>query len=59
MGEEFPATWAGGHALVIEFGDEELLARCQCMVPLGIGTPATPLDAFAGPWEKHVMGLPR
>lgn len=59
MDEEFPATWAGGHALVIEFGDEEIIGRCQCGDPFGTGTPATPLDVFAGPWEKHVMGLQR
>lgn len=52
---EFPATWAGGHALVVEFGDEELIARCQCRVPLGEGTPATPLDEFGQRWERHVM----
>jgi hypothetical protein len=52
---EFPATWAGGHALVIEFGDEELTARCQCGAPLGSGTPATSLESFAQPWETHAM----
>lgn len=51
--EEFPATWEGGHALVIEFGDEQLLARCQCGTPLGDGRPGTPLDT----WERHVMSL--
>ena len=56
---EFPATWAGGHALVIEYGDEELTARCQCGVPFGTGTPADPLELFAPPWERHVTGLPR
>lgn len=55
MAEEFPATWTGGHALVIEFGDEELTARCQCGKPLGTGTPATSLDDFGLPWERHVM----
>jgi hypothetical protein len=53
--DEFPATWAGGHALVIEFGDEELAARCQCGQALGRGTPAESLDKFAQPWERHVM----
>jgi hypothetical protein len=54
-GSEFPATWAGGHALVIEFGDEELTARCQCGHQLGSGTPATSLESFAQPWEAHAM----
>lgn len=54
-GHEFPATWEGGHALIIEFGDEELTARCQCGVPLGTGTPATSLETFARPWETHAM----
>lgn len=52
---EFPATWAGGHALVIEFGDEEFLARCQCGTQLGIGNPTTSLDHFGLVWEHHVM----
>jgi len=59
MDEDYPATWAGGHALVIEFGDEEITGHCQCGDPFGTGTPATSLDTFAQPWEKHVMGLPR
>jgi hypothetical protein len=59
MDEEFPATWNGGHALVVEFGDERLSARCQCMAPLGTGNPATPLDTFGQAWEQHVTGLPR
>jgi hypothetical protein len=53
--EEFPATWAGGHALVIEFGDEEFLARCQCGEGLGYGAPSESLDKFQYPWERHVM----
>jgi hypothetical protein len=52
---EFPATWAGGHALVIEFGDEEVTATCECGEPLGTGTPELSLESFAGPWERHVM----
>ena len=52
---EFPASWMGGHALVIEFGDEELIAACECGKPLGTGTPATLLNEFAAPWERHVM----
>ena len=54
---EFPATWAGGHALVTEFGDEEIIAHCQCGEPFGCGTPATPLDHFGRAWEQHVMAV--
>jgi hypothetical protein len=53
---EFPATWAGGHALIIEFGDEELLGRCQCGEPFGAFNPTQPLDRFGPLWERHVMG---
>lgn len=52
---DFPATWEGGHALVIEFGDEELLGRCQCGSSFGTGTPAHSLNIFALAWERHVM----
>jgi hypothetical protein len=52
---EFPATWEGGHALVIEFGDMEIIGRCQCGVPLGTITPAESLEVFAQPWETHAM----
>jgi hypothetical protein len=58
MRRNYPATWPGGHALVVEFGDEQLAARCQCGAPFGTGTPATPLDTFSLPWERHVMELP-
>lgn len=57
--EEFEATWQGGHALVIEFGDEEMYGRCQCGKRFGMNTPDKPLDAFAQPWEHHVMTLHR
>jgi hypothetical protein len=56
---EFPATWDGGHALLIEYGDCEIYGRCQCGERLGMVTPDKPLDRFAGPWERHVMGLAR
>ena len=52
-----PATWDGGHALIVEFGDEELAAHCQCGAWIGVGTPATSLDEFGLSWERHVMGL--
>lgn len=52
---EFPATWMGGHALILEFSDEWFTARCQCGEPLGEGNPTTNFNRFAGPWERHVM----
>lgn len=56
--EEFPATWAGGHALIIEFGDEEIFAHCQCNGWTGeVLRPNQSLDMYAGPWEGHVMML--
>lgn len=55
--EEFPATWDGGHALVIEYGDEELHGRCQCGQRFHTQRPNKPLDGFAAPWERHVMTL--
>jgi hypothetical protein len=57
--EEFETTWDGGHSLIIEYGDCELYGRCQCGTRFGMVTPDKPLDRFAGPWERHVMGLHR
>lgn len=56
---EYPATEEGGHALVIEYGDCELIAHCMCGVDLGRITPDKSLDTFSTPWERHVMGLGR
>ncbi|MET9815283.1 hypothetical protein [Streptomyces sp. NPDC006355] len=50
---EFRETLAGGHALVIEYGDCELFGSCQCGRRLGRITPGKPLDALAVPWERH------
>ncbi|NUR42026.1 MAG: hypothetical protein HOV73_18260 [Streptomyces sp.] len=55
----FPATWDGGHSLVVEYGDCELYGRCQCGETFGSMTPDMPLDGFASPWERHVMGINR
>ena len=53
---DFPATWAGGHALIIEFGDEEFLAHCQCGGwDGGTRAPSSSLDLWQEPWERHVM----
>lgn len=55
---EFPATQAGGHALIVEYGDEVLNGTCQCGERFGSITPDTSLDRLADPWERHVMTLP-
>jgi hypothetical protein len=57
--EDFPATWEGGHALIIEFGDEEIRAHCQCGTKFGECRPNESLDTFGTPWEQHVLRLPR
>lgn len=53
--EDFPTTWEGGHALVIEYGDCEMYGRCQCGSRFGMLTPDKPLDGFASKWERHVI----
>jgi hypothetical protein len=52
---EFPASWYGGHSLIIEFGDEEFIAHCQCQEDFGSARPDESLDKFQQPWERHVM----
>ncbi|MEV5163891.1 hypothetical protein AB0K66_04585 [Streptomyces werraensis] len=52
---EFRETRAGGHALVVEYGDCELLGSCQCGRRLGRVTPDKPIDHLAGLWERHTM----
>lgn len=58
---EFPATLAGGHALIIEFGDEEMFGQCSCGDPLGnlVIRPNESVERFASLWEQHVMRLGR
>lgn len=53
--EEFEATLAGGHALVLEHGDCETYGTCQCGRKFGVITPDIPLDHFGRPWEQHLM----
>lgn len=53
--DEFEATLAGGHALILEHGDCETYGTCQCGRKFGVVTPDIPLTYFAGPWERHVM----
>ena len=53
--ETFPATKAGGHALVVEFGDCDLYGTCWCGKTFGEWPASTSLDAIGQVWEKHVM----
>ncbi|MFZ4206813.1 hypothetical protein ACOZE4_18445 [Streptomyces griseoincarnatus] len=53
--KEFRETLAGGHALVVQYGDCELLGSCQCGRRLGRVTPDRPIDHLAGLWERHTM----
>ncbi len=50
---DFRETLAGGHALVVEYGDCELIASCQCGKSLGMTTPDSSLDTFVPGWERH------
>lgn len=52
---EFRETLAGGHALVVEYGDCEFLGSCQCGRRLGRVTPDKPIDGLAGLWERHTI----
>ncbi|WP_330339364.1 hypothetical protein [Streptomyces sp. NBC_00557] len=49
----FPKTLAGGHALVLEFGDCELVGTCQCGRVLGRTTANGTADSLAALWERH------
>lgn len=51
--EEFRESLAGGHALIIQYGDCELIGSCQCGRRLARITPGKRLDALAVPWERH------
>ncbi|MGY1498592.1 hypothetical protein ACW4TU_18665 [Streptomyces sp. QTS52] len=50
---DFRETLDGGHALVIEYGDCEMHASCQCGSHLGMTTPDASLDTFVPAWEHH------
>lgn len=52
---DFRETLAGGHALIVEYGDCELIGSCQCGKPFGRTTPDASLDTFVQPWERHCM----
>jgi hypothetical protein len=50
---DFPETLAGGHALVLQYGDCEVIGSCQCGKGFGMTGPDASLDTFAAPWERH------
>jgi hypothetical protein len=50
---DFAETLAGGHALVVQYGDCEVIGDCQCGRRFGTTTPDASLDTFVGPWERH------
>lgn len=50
---DFRETLAGGHALVIEYGDCEMHGSCQCGKRFGMCRPDASLDTFVRPWERH------
>lgn len=52
---DFRETLAGGHALIVEYGDCELIGSCQCGRKLGRTTPDASLDTFIPSWERHSM----
>lgn len=52
---EFTATRSGGHALIVEYGDCELIGSCQCGKPFGTLRPDQDINRLAGLWERHVM----
>ncbi|MGW4850204.1 hypothetical protein ACWEPZ_03085 [Streptomyces sp. NPDC004288] len=52
---DFRETLAGGHALIVEYGDCELIGSCQCGKQLGVFDPSKSLDHFASRWERHCM----
>ncbi|MFB7589321.1 hypothetical protein [Streptomyces sp. NPDC056169] len=52
---DFRETLAGGHALIVEYGDCELIGSCQCGAELGRTTPDASLDTFVPGWERHSM----
>lgn len=57
--EDFPTTWEGGHALIVEHGDCEFYGRCQCGAKFGMVTPDKFRDdVFGDKWERHVMQMP-
>ncbi|GGX99022.1 hypothetical protein [Streptomyces fructofermentans] len=52
---DFRETLDGGHALIVEYGDCEMHASCQCGKRLGTTTPDASLDTFVPGWERHTI----
>ncbi|MET9729740.1 hypothetical protein ABZZ79_03435 [Streptomyces sp. NPDC006458] len=50
-----PETLVGGHALVVEYGDQDVHGACQCGRRLGRITPTAHLDSLAALWERHTL----
>ncbi|OYP17017.1 hypothetical protein CFC35_22990 [Streptomyces sp. FBKL.4005] len=48
-----PETLAGGHALIVQRTEFELLGTCQCGRALGRTTSHGTADSLAVPWERH------
>jgi hypothetical protein len=46
-------TLAGGHALIVQYGDRELHGSCQCGRRLGLIRPDKPMDGLGALWERH------
>ncbi|MFJ2780214.1 hypothetical protein [Kitasatospora sp. NPDC087315] len=53
---EYPATLAGGHALILQYGDCEFITSCQCGHDIATHRPdQLDLNAIATAWEHHVI----
>ncbi|MGW2170364.1 hypothetical protein ACWC1C_07510 [Streptomyces sp. NPDC001705] len=52
---KLPRTLAGGHALIVEHGTDEIHGACQCARRLGLIPPHALIDILAAKWEHHVL----
>jgi len=55
--EESRETLAGGHALIVQYGDCEFIGSCQCGQPIGRTPRTKPIDHLAGLWERHTAPI--
>lgn len=55
---EFRETWAGGHAMIVQYGDCEFIASCQCGLHLVTLRPDEPTSVMFARWAAHTMHLP-
>ncbi|MEW2567689.1 hypothetical protein [Streptomyces sp. NPDC047070] len=53
--DEFDATLAGGHALIVEDADTERYGTCQCGKRLGTVSPYISPNAFVPSWQLHLI----